>query len=551
MKKNHLRREVPSRIPSNWTPELLESIYASLSTPLSLELLDSLKNQNYGKIVSASIDPMDYSNADAFRQDYLAVNVFSKFDSFDLGVDRRSVAISKFFEAEAVCKKTNSYLQSRDFSSIELSPAAVIITARRKIERLLGEFDLDALISNCSFGPGASTSLSRRCGDAYYKFGNPNPQATPLMRPYVNALTKWAPNWNPQVEYVHGSRITTVPKNAKTDRLIAIEPDINMFFQKGMGKLIRARLRSRAGLLLPDAQRRNAELARLGSTDGELATVDLSMASDTISYEVVKELLPPIWFDHLNRMRSHFCYVDGEIHHLHKFSSMGNGFTFELETLIFWAISSSVLSLTGSRDRRLSVYGDDIILPSTAVASLKSVLADFGFSLNDSKSFWTGPFRESCGKHYFRGVDVSPFFIRSPLVSFRDVFKVLNLIHIWSRTSWGLSPEFSGLHTEFSTRLRKIRKWMPIPDGFPLDSGVIVDFDTAVPKKAPRGFEGWRVRYFIDRKRVHTKYDHPILLKRLHNTQFDESEIHPVTSFGVKLSSSTSPQWPSFGPFLS
>jgi hypothetical protein len=101
--------------------------------------------------------------------------------------------------------------------------------------------------------------------------------------------------------------------------------------------------------------------------------------------------------------------VDGTWVRLEKFSSMGNGFTFELETLIFWAISSGVQD--AHNEWNVHVYGDDIIIPSESFDDVKHALEFFGFSLNKEKSFKDGAFRESCGSDYFNGVAVRPYYI--------------------------------------------------------------------------------------------------------------------------------------------
>ena len=88
---------------------------------------------------------------------------------------------------------------------------------------------------------------------------------------------------------------------------------------------------------------------------------------------------------------------------------MGNGFTFELETALFWAISKAVAG-------HASVYGDDIVVPSASVGFLREVLYYVGFEFNEKKSHYgLSKFRESCGGHFFDGHDVTPLYVRSPL----------------------------------------------------------------------------------------------------------------------------------------
>jgi hypothetical protein len=89
---------------------------------------------------------------------------------------------------------------------------------------------------------------------------------------------------------------------------------------------------------------------------------------------------------------------------------MGNGFTFELETLIFIGIISGVTGLRPGLD--FLVYGDDIIVPKDAARNVLSALRLFGFTPNERKTFVDGPFRESCGGDYFAGVPVRALFVK-------------------------------------------------------------------------------------------------------------------------------------------
>ena len=93
---------------------------------------------------------------------------------------------------------------------------------------------------------------------------------------------------------------------------------------------------------------------------------------------------------------------------------MGNGFTFPLETLIFWALTASACE--GDVDS-VSVYGDDIICPRERADDVIDTLTMCGFKINLEKSFVEGPFRESCGCDYYKGIDIRPFYKKEPVVS--------------------------------------------------------------------------------------------------------------------------------------
>jgi len=218
---------------------------------------------------------------------------------------------------------------------------------------------------------------------------------------------------------LHSGRLEFVPKSAKTDRPIVVEPWLNSILQLGIGDYIARRLR-RFGVDIRD-QTRNQNLARLGSITGALATLDLSSASDSVSTGLVEHLLSPEWFELLCTARSGTVLYQGQVRRLEKISSMGNGFTFPLETLIFWAVTTAICGDVPE----VSVYGDDIICPSAQAEEVMRTLFVLGFDVNREKSFWSGPFRESCGADYLSGIDVRPIFIEGPL-SGHDAFRMHN-----------------------------------------------------------------------------------------------------------------------------
>jgi hypothetical protein len=111
---------------------------------------------------------------------------------------------------------------------------------------------------------------------------------------------------------------------------------------------------------------------------------------------------------------------------------MGNGYTFELETLIFVLLSICACDEVGVSSKDVSVYGDDIIIPVEAYDVLKEVLETCGFTINEDKSYHEGPFRESCGEDYFRGINVRPFLVR-------ENFHHLAAFSGWLITSAGIA----------------------------------------------------------------------------------------------------------------
>jgi hypothetical protein len=384
------------------------------------------------------------------KEVFLTKFVSSETDPADV---RRQRAISKWLSVERDNEATNDRLltMSEEYNILpRVTWHRFQNHARSLISKILGDtVPLTALFGG--FSGGATTTKSRTESHPAQKYLGKAGITSAAVK-WFDTIREESPAWmaySSELEFVPilGNMLFTVPKSTEIDRVAAKEPDLNMYLQKGVGNFIRRRLK-RVGIDLND-QSINQRLARIGSIDGSLATIDLSSASDSLSTELVSALLPDLWFAYLADIRSPHTFIDGEWHQNHMFSSMGNGFTFELESLIFWAIARTTRDLTGFSGV-VSVYGDDLIVESQVFNDLSWVLNILGFSVNMSKSFHEGPFRESCGGHYHQGYDISPFYIRKPLVKVRDVITLANQIHKWSRINPDggiLDPTLEGLWT--------------------------------------------------------------------------------------------------------
>jgi hypothetical protein len=218
-------------------------------------------------------------------------------------------------------------------------------------------------------------------------------------------------------------RVISVPKTLKTPRIIAIEPTHMQYVQQGLWLSIREHV-ERDDILSQfigfSDQVPNQDLAREGSLTGELATLDLSEASDRVSNQLVRLMLEDYnWLaPAVDSCRSRKADVPGYgVHRLAKFASMGSALCFPIEamvflTCVFIGIERELMRPLTKKDiksflGKVRVYGDDIIVPVEYVHSVSETLQTFGFVVNSGKSFWTGKFRESCGKEFFNGEDVS------------------------------------------------------------------------------------------------------------------------------------------------
>lgn len=192
------------------------------------------------------------------------------------------------------------------------------------------------------------------------------------------------------VEFTQGSRFSSVPKNNETRRPINIEPFGNIIVQRRIGNGLRAILKNRLNIDLDTLSKDH----RLRICESKWATIDLKNASDSISLALCEFLLPKAFYSMLLKSRSALILgPDRDYHLIEKVSSMGNGFTFELMTLILTAIAHQL-------DPNSSVFGDDIIISNYKADELVSILEGIGFAVNTEKSFIFSKFRESCGGNY-------------------------------------------------------------------------------------------------------------------------------------------------------
>lgn len=371
-----------------------------------------------------------------FSMEYLRSEYLSKFCSERLvpASLRRSAAIEKWYSTENRNADTNQRLRNCDYGYNILPRVTMksfLSFARKLVNDILGPLNDDLVIG--SFSGGASTSRRRTQSHPAQKFvGMADVTSDAVL--YIDVIHRVLPLVKEygafyNLREVDGAILFTVPKKTDIDRCACKEPDINMFLQKGVGRHIRRQL-LRFGINLND-QGINRKLAHVGSIDSSLATLDLSSASDTITIEAVKQLLPSDWFDYLNDIRSQQVIVDGVTHRTEMFSSMGNGFTFELESLLFYVLMRTTAYFENYRGI-ISVYGDDLIIPSGMFEMALWVLQHFGFVLNESKSFSHGFFRESCGGHYYHGADVTPFYLKRDPTRLVDIIRVANQLRRWA-----------------------------------------------------------------------------------------------------------------------
>lgn len=208
--------------------------------------------------------------------------------------------------------------------------------------------------------------------------------------------------------------LVTVPKSWKTYRLITPLTLLDLFYSNGLGKVVQDRLAA-SKLDIRRLQQRHQGWMKEMSLSRSSATADLSAASDSLTRELLNQVLPRDWYCALKPLfRNQVLYKrSGETVQMYTESvlPMGNGATFPVETLVFYSIIRAIGELSGIKGR-YSVYGDDLIYPSRLHRYVARIFPMLGLQLNLDKTFVGAPFRESCGSDFYRGCDVRSFYLQ-------------------------------------------------------------------------------------------------------------------------------------------
>lgn len=520
-------RHAAYRLPYRVFSRCIEEYLTGLDTPLALSILIQLRSGEREAVVNREIDPLHYNSAESFSKDFAAVSFLRKSEFLKTSIDRRAVALAKFREAEDQCKVVNSrFLNPLSDPLLTGQNAALFHNLQRKIAGILGVkpsgdtlldfgIDLDLLLESGGWGPGVTTALKGANTSASRKFAEERELTQDLYRCFWPVAKQAYPLWLggvPDDELVirAGSTVITVPKNAKTDRTIAVEPGLNTWFQKGFGKILRRKLRH-AGFDL-NSDSRSHRGALLGSLHGQLATVDFSSASDTISREMVSSVLPQPWFDLLDACRSkYYTLGNSKPCAFEKFSSMGNGFTFELESLIFVSAALVCCEYLDLPTTDVTVFGDDIVIPSACFALYTSFCAYLGFTVNTKKSYSTGPFREACGSYFFNGVSVKPYFLKKEVRTVTEVFEFHNSVR---RVFNSLGVKSHLLKYIIRSIPEPLRCYGPVHLGRSVLHTAFEDMPSAMLRKS-RSLEGFFLRGYVDEPCMVESEHQGLLLSRL------------------------------------
>lgn len=454
-----------------------------INGPFSEKIREDLFSKGWEALQQRpSLSPGNYTEAEQYYRDAI-LNDFARKSPLVKG-DLHETAVKAFYDCERANKVTNDrldrFLGLQGPFELHDSPFIELITRwRARVSDVLGKLParLDLRLSS-----GATVGASGKRTALPFKLAT-----SPVLYPQSVCLSQFVDEtyWgriHEGYKTSRGNHFFSVPKDSKKNRGCCKEALGSVSLQLALGQILRGKLADR-GIDLNRGQDTHAKLARSASSgECDLATIDLSNASDLIAYKVVKLVLPQIWFSVFDSLRAPFTFIEGKWQKLEKFSSMGNGFTFELETLLFWTLVETCQDLLGI-DTDVSVYGDDMIMSNdkTLQGLLKNVFTFFGFEINSQKSYSEGPFRESCGGDFFLGQAVRPYFQKKYPTSPADWFALHNGLVRLDR------PELTALARDYClqqlpSRLRKIRGPELLGDvvlhGFPREDWITTEAPT-------------------------------------------------------------------------
>lgn len=343
--------------------------------------------------------------------------VFTKISGSHTQESERKV-IDLFYEVEENLASTSV---DEDMLIGRVKLGHILDVARRHVCRVLASEDPREILPKHGSGAAAcGTPVRERYGVP--RFVKSINSIWPMDEYYFlnsSHLCDVLQEWYSASDYVPCAKVLLVPKDARGPRLISCEPKETMWIQQGlMAKLydaIESHPLTRGSVNFTD-QRYNQQFAYLGSLNQETATLDLSEASDRVRLDVVQRLFPTNWGDALTAARSPCTQMPcGDVVMLTKHAPMGSACCFPVMAMVIWSVLKAALPSKTSTGlpTTILVYGDDIIIPSEFYDLGVSVLHAIHLKVNLKKSFVKGFFRESCGKEYINGVDITPVRLRA------------------------------------------------------------------------------------------------------------------------------------------
>lgn len=481
--------------------------YASLYS----ELLDDLvlNDKDLGPVYS-DMDPGLVSRR------ALASSFYKKLCPKGNTADADDAALKKFLAINAsYADRPFVFGAENEAESCFYDAFKAILNSALEPHESYGSFDLDFIGENLKIGSGASqladvSSFHSKLFEGEMSYSKGSEYLISVYRAAIVGSGLWADAEMHRFQRfgftaVRGGKIFFAPKNREISRTCCTEPLLNSLFQQAIGAFYELRLQLFFNISLSTQPDFNRELARIGSIDGSFGTIDLVSASDSNWLKMLDEVLMPsklkamMW---LSRCKSAIL-PNGKELKLEMISTMGNAFTFPLQTMIFASAVKACYSIMGfpctSAKTEYGVFGDDIVVRKEVYEFLVRMLTKLGYQVNVGKSFNTGLFRESCGEDYYSGVNVRGVYIKS-LETSPQVYSAINRLNRWSANNGWLLPKTM-------TLLLSWAKTILVPPSEADDSGIHVPFKLTKPRLTDSYWFKYRKMKRIRRSRKQAEPD--------------------------------------------
>lgn len=409
----------PKKRPKSRAAKLvnLETIFADVREALIYDLMPAEMHRHFVRGTRSKAD---------FNLN-IGPNLFKRFQQCNLFDKRIIWSYDRSFD-DLAKECFQAFVESQDSFQLpepmNRRESLVLAEAARIIQAVLGEFSVAEWLDSCTFGKRAAVDLPRaasyldtrmeRLNGSHEQIGWFNEclcHDFHLLRAVRQrrGRRKYQVRWR--------IKATAVPKTFKSVRIVFPDTTIGGFLSRGLGEMIRNRLEKGTSIDLALQPERHRRWAQKASVNGQSATIDMRKASDSFVRRHLEYLVPSDWLNALDVVRTQDYEVEGVYHRFRSYMLMGSGHTFPLQTLLFYGLAEATRNLMKVRGK-VSVYGDDIIVPTRVAPGFVSTMTELGFMINSEKSFYDKHdpnmpsqtlFRESCGGDFKGGVDVRPY----------------------------------------------------------------------------------------------------------------------------------------------
>lgn len=292
-------------------------------------------------------------------------------------------------------------------------------------------------------GPGSTADVGRRLTDKYRKLSID--RSLERFIHHGGQFWHYGEYWNSGLRFLRVvsdgferiSKLSFVPKSYKAYRSICAEPAVLQYFQQAVRRLLEHEISASPYLWFVNLRNQgwNRSMCLEASVRNDVDTLDLSFASDSVSWELVTKIFPRKWVYMFAATRSTAVRTpDGDIIKVRKFAPMGSAVCFPVQCVIYSAVILAALYSHSTSETPTSAtvqvfldtllrkkppvgaFGDDLITPGFITQDVINRLVRLGFTVNTAKScVGDTRVRESCGIYAYKGVDVTPLLYRQPI----------------------------------------------------------------------------------------------------------------------------------------